>query len=378
MSTSRILLVEDHPTSRKLLAAMLKRSYEVAVAASGQEAIGLAQEHQPDMVLLDVEMPGMDGFETLNILRSGIIDPSVPCIFLTAREDSASREKGLQAGAVDYLTKPYDRHELAIKVKNHLDLYEAKKEIQKANDQMAQEMEMAYQLQRSLLPQAFPSNSRLSFSVTYKPSSKASGDFYDVVEMPDGRIAFAQVDVSGHGVRSAMIGAMFKMAFQSFVREKESPSHLLSRINDNMVTVIPDSDYLTVFYGIIDVNTLKLDYSNAAHPKPFLFRSATGDVKELFDGGTIVGAFAAMEYDQGSEVLCQGDRLLIYTDGATEARRNSDDLQLYGEARLKEVFLENLALTPGEMLNYIVKDIEKFQGNTSFEDDVSLLLISVE
>lgn len=378
MSNSRILLVEDHPTSRKLLAAMLKRSYEVILAASGQEAIGLALEHQPDMVLLDIEMPGMDGFETLDILRSGVIDPSVPCIFLTAREDSESREKGLQAGAVDYLTKPYDRHELSIKVKNHLELYAAKKEIQKANDQMAQEMEMAYQLQRSLLPQAFPSNTRISFSVAYKPSSKASGDFYDVVEMPDGRIAFAQVDVSGHGVRSAMIGAMFKMAFQSFVREKESPSQLLSRINDNMVAVIPDSDYLTVFYGIIDVKTLRLDYSNAAHPKPFLFRNDTGEVTELFDGGTIVGAFEGMDYDQGSEQLRQGDRLLIYTDGVTEARRYSDDLELYGETRLKEVFMENLGLTSEEMLNNILRDIEKFQGHASFEDDVSLLLISVE
>ena len=378
MSNSRILLVEDHPTSRKLLAAMLKRSYEVVPASSGQEAIDLALQCQPDMVLLDIEMPGMDGFETLDILRSGVIDLSVPCIFLTAREDSESREKGLQAGAVDYLTKPYDRHELAIKVKNHLDLYAAKKEIQKANDQMAQEMEMAYQLQRSLLPQAFPSDTRISFSVTYKPSSKASGDFYDVVEMPDGRIAFAQVDVSGHGVRSAMIGAMFKMAFQSFVRETESPSQLLSRINDDMVAVIPDSDYLTVFYGIIDLETLGMHYANAAHPKPFLFRKETGSIKELSEGGTIVGAFEGMDYDQGSEELCQGDRLLIYTDGVTEAGRYDDELELYGESRLKELFRDNLALTPDEMLDAILRDIEDFQGNTSFEDDVSLLLISVQ
>ncbi len=152
MSRSKVLVVEDHPVSRKMLEAMLRKTYQVISAASGKDAISLVQDVKPDLVLLDIEMPDMDGFQTLEILRRGVIDQAVPVIFLTARDDSESRDRGLEAGAVDYLTKPYDKQELSIKVKNHLALYEARKEIETKNRIMAREMEMASQLQKALLP----------------------------------------------------------------------------------------------------------------------------------------------------------------------------------------------------------------------------------
>ncbi|MFH0823605.1 MAG: SpoIIE family protein phosphatase [Pseudomonadota bacterium] len=377
MPESRILLVEDHPTSRKLLAAMLKRTYEVIPASDGIQAIQLAATHKPDLVLLDIEMPGMDGFETLEKLRGGVIDLSVPVIFITAREDSESREKGLEAGAVDYLTKPYDKQELAIKVKNHLALYQAKKEIDRTNRIMAQEMEMASQLQRSLLPQSFPPYERVEFAVAYRPTSKAGGDFYDVIEVSSGLIGFAQVDVAGHGVRSAMIGAMFKMAFQTFAKAQPSPAALLAKINDEMYRIIPAGDFLTAFYGAIDTRTMQLIFSNAAHPKPFLYRKRNREIVELYDGGTILGAFPDMEYDEGTESLESGDRILLYTDGVTEAGNNSESGEVYGEERLKETFLHHMDQAPDRLLQTILGEIEEFQGSTSFDDDVSLLMVSV-
>ncbi|MBM3302461.1 MAG: response regulator, partial [Deltaproteobacteria bacterium] len=258
MKSSRVLVVEDHPISRKLLEAMLGKKYNVISVTSGIEAIEASKREKPDLVLLDIEMPGMDGFETFETLKSEVIDQAVPVIFLTALGDPETRERGLEAGAVDYLTKPYDRHELLIKVKNHLALYEARKEIEARNRIMAREMEMASQLQGSLLPKSFPTVYGLEFAVTYKPVSRAGGDFYDVVEFPDGRIGFAVVDVSGHGVASAMIGAMFKMAFHSFAKGATSPASLLRTINDQMYNVLPDSDFLTTFYGILDLSTMTL------------------------------------------------------------------------------------------------------------------------
>jgi len=260
MKPSKVLVVEDHPISRKLLQTMLSQKYRVISASSGLEAVELSKREEPDLVLLDIDMPGMDGFQTLEILKRDIIGPAVPVIFLTAREDSSSKEKGLEAGAVDYITKPYDRHELSIKVKNHLALYEARREIEEKNRIMAREMEMASQLQSSLLPNGFPDSEHLVFSVTYRPVSTAGGDFYDIVELPDGRIVFAQVDVSGHGVASAMIGAMFKMVFQSLAALRGSPAGFLATVNDQMFSILPDSEFLTVFYGVIDPRTLDLVY----------------------------------------------------------------------------------------------------------------------
>jgi sigma-B regulation protein RsbU (phosphoserine phosphatase) len=380
MSRSKVLVVEDHPMSRRILETMLTQSYDVISTASGQEAIDKARLDPPDLILLDIEMPGLNGFETLEILKGGIIEPAVPVIFLTALEDSKSRETGLQAGAVDYITKPYDKQELRIKVKNHLALYEARKEIEIRNKVMAREMEMASQLQRSLLPEDFPTCDNVAFSALYKPVSPAGGDFYDVIELGPSRIGFAEVDVSGHGVAAAMVGAMFKMAFQSFARTTNSPAELLKVINDQMFGILPDSDFLTVFYGVINLETLELVYTNAGHPRPFLFRPSEGAFQELEIGGPLVGALSGMDYEDGRVQLEIGDRILVFTDGVTETLSDTDDNSLddfYGVDRLKQMLVNSSNCAMDEILPAILDDLVNFHGSKSFEDDITMFLVHV-
>jgi phosphoserine phosphatase RsbU/P len=380
MSRSKVLVVEDHPMSRRILETMLTQSYDVISTASGQEAIDKARLDPPDLILLDIEMPGLNGFETLEILKGGIIEQAVPVIFLTALEDSKSRETGLQAGAVDYITKPYDKQELRIKVKNHLALYEARKEIEIRNKVMAREMEMASQLQRSLLPEDFPTCDNVAFSALYKPVSPAGGDFYDVIELGPSRIGFAEVDVSGHGVAAAMVGAMFKMAFQSFARTTNSPAELLKVINDQMFGILPDSDFLTVFYGVINLETLELVYTNAGHPRPFLFRPSEGAFQELEIGGPLVGALSGMDYEDGRVQLEIGDRILVFTDGVTETLSDTDDNSLddfYGVDRLKQILVNSSNCAMDEILPGILDDLVNFHGSKSFEDDITMFLVHV-
>lgn len=377
MKPSKVLVVEDHPISRKLLQTMLGKNYLTISTSSGPEAVDISKKEKPDLVLLDIDMPGMDGFQTLEILKRDVIGPAVPVIFLTAREDSGSKEKGLEAGAVDYITKPYDRHELSIKVKNHLALYEARKEIEEKNRIMAREMQMALQLQNSLLPHGFPHSERLGFSVVYQPVSTAGGDFYDVAELADGRIAFAQVDVSGHGVASAMIGAMFKMALQSLADLRGSPAGFLSTINNQMFSVLPDSEFLTVFYGVIDPHTLEMVYANAGHPIPFLHRGAGDRVDHLSHGGPLIGAFPNMDYDEGRIQTTAGDTILVFTDGVTETHVKEIPDEFYGEDRLQRIFLDSLRLEHDDILPNIMADLEGFRGRTDFDDDITLLLISI-
>jgi serine phosphatase RsbU (regulator of sigma subunit) len=377
MSRSKVLVVEDHPVSRKMLEAMLRKNYQVISAASGKDAISLVEDVKPDLVLLDIEMPDMDGFQTLEILRRGVIDQAVPVIFLTARDDSESRDRGLEAGAVDYLTKPYDKQELSIKVKNHLALYEARKEIETKNRIMAREMEMASQLQKALLPALLPSDAHLDFAVVYQPVSEAGGDFYDLIALPDGPIGFVQVDVSGHGVASAMIGAMFKMVFHSVSLRTNSPSALLAAINDQLFDVLPDSDFLTVFYGVLNPATLEFVFSNAGHPMPFLYRRSLGEIEELSSGGPLIGAFPGMQYDEGITRLQQGDKILVYTDGVTETTRSGSTGEMYGVDRLKRVLLDRIDSNCAAILQGIMSDLEAFGGSAVFEDDISMLLIAV-
>lgn len=378
MIASKVLVAEDHPMSRRMLEAFLRVKYSVVTAASGKEAVEVCRNEKPDLVLLDVEMPDLDGFGTLEILKRGIIDEAVPVIFLTARDDPESKERGLEAGAVDYITKPYDKQELSIKVKNHLALYEARKEIEKRNSIMAREMETASQLQSLLLPQEHPKTEKLHFSSFYRPYSAAGGDFYDFISVTPSKLGFVQVDVSGHGVASAMIGAMFKMAFQSFARGKESPGELLSMINDEMFRVLPDSDFLTVFYGIIDTESLELIFTNAGHPRPILLRASCGEIEELSIGGMLVGAFPGAEYEEGIVKLASKDRLLVFTDGVTEVFADNDLDKSYGEERLKQLFTRSGNMPPDDVLVSIVEDLERFKGTSSFEDDITLLGLSVK
>jgi phosphoserine phosphatase RsbU/P len=378
MDVPKILVAEDHPMSRRMLEAILGSTYCVITACSGAQAVELARTENPDIVLLDVEMPDMDGFQTLEILKGEVIDQAVPVIFLTARTDSESKEKGLAAGAVDYITKPYERTELSIKVKNHLALYEARKEIEERNRIMAREMEMASQLQSLLLPQEFPMADKLDIFCIYEPLSAAGGDFYDFIELSKSTFGFVQVDVSGHGVAAAMIGAMFKMAFQSLAPTTPSPAKLLALLNDTMYRVLPDSDFLTVFYGIINSDSLEMVYTNAGHPRPLLHRLTIGDIVELSTGGMLVGAFPGAEYDEGWVRLASQDRLLIFTDGVTETFKNGFMGEPYGEARLKRVLKNASPGEPKEVLPRLVEDLDRFSGKSSFADDISVLLISIK
>ncbi len=354
------------------------RRYGVVCVSCGEDALVAARENPPDLVLLDIELPDMDGFEIMAALRHGIVDEAVPVIFLTGREDSFSREKGLEAGAVDYIIKPYDRQELSIKVKNHLALYKARKEIERRNRSLAREIETASQLQNSLLPHYFPETDALHFAVYYKPVSRAGGDFYDVVTLDERTVAAAVVDVSGHGVASAMIGAMFKMCFHSFARTGMSPAELLFIINNEMVRILPESDFLTVFYCIIDIETLDMTYCNAGHPRPLLYRRDTGVINEPSEGGPLLGAFPNLEYENGVTRMQPGDKLLIFTDGVSEATRADNPNEFYGVERLREVFRRHVSLPPQETLDRIVESLMEFSDGEEFDDDISLMLISAE
>ena len=145
-----------------------------------------------------------------------------------------------------------------------------------------------------------------------------------------------------------------------------------------MCSLLPDCDFLSVFYGVINRKTLQLAYTNAGHPRPFLYRKESDDVILLKDGGPLVGAFPDMAFDAGILQLLPGDRMLLFTDGITEASRSGEPRELYGQDRLKHSFAEGIRFSPSDAMEAITADLEAFRGGTTFEDDISLLMISVE
>jgi sigma-B regulation protein RsbU (phosphoserine phosphatase) len=153
---------------------------------------------------------------------------------------------------------------------------------------------------------------------------------------------------------------------------------LLALLNNALFQLLPDSDFLTVFYGIIDTNSLELIFTNAGHPRPFLYRNLECCVEELAVGGPLIGAFPNMAYDEENIQLAPGDGILVFTDGVTEAEKISSSDIFYGENRLSRVFLESCCLESSEILRVIMNDLEEFRGDTMFDDDVSMMLASVK
>ncbi len=166
---------------------------------------------------------------------------------------------------------------------------------------------------------------------------------------------------------------MFKMAFQSLVSEGHSPSKLLTLLNRQFVNIIPEDDFLTVFYGVIDPAAMRLTYSNAGHPKPLLCKARGREIVELGTGGTIIGAFPGMHFEEAHEDLEPCDRLLVYTDGLTETCSDRSRFDFYGESRLKEVFRSSSYLDETTVLRRILDDVTAFHGNAQGDSVLACL-----
>jgi phosphoserine phosphatase RsbU/P len=230
------------------------------------------------------------------------------------------------------------------------------------------ELEIARNIQRSILPEDVPQAEGLEIAVRYVPMTQVAGDFYDFIKLPDGRLGVLIADVSGHGVPAALIASMLKMAFVSHASAANDPAEMLTKLNGALCGHF-SSHFVTAVYALIDVSQGTMSYSAAAHP-PVLIRRSDGRVEELSENGLMLGAFGFAEYKNGSTQLQPGDQVLLYTDGLLEGSNLTDEE--FGIERLKECFDGGATLS-----------IEKLFANTSAwtikvpqQDDLTAVVIS--
>jgi len=196
------------------------------------------------------------------------------------------------------------------------------------------ELEIARKIQLSILPEKVPETKGLEVAVRYVPMTQVAGDFYDFIELPDGRLGVLVADVSGHGVPAALIASMLKMAFVSHAPAAADPAEMLAKLNGALYGHF-SSHFVTAVYAVIDAKAGKMVYSGAAHP-PVLVRRGDGKVDELSENGLMLGAFDFAQYTNASTVLGEGDQVLLYTDGLAEGSNAADEE--FGIERLKQCF----------------------------------------
>jgi sigma-B regulation protein RsbU (phosphoserine phosphatase) len=378
MVKESILLVDDNPTNLQMLFQLLEKSVgcKLLVAKSGETALTIARRTQPDLILLDIMMPGIDGFEVCRRLKADPATRPIPVIFLSALDETADKVKGLQLGAVDYVSKPFQAEEVIARVNTHLTIHRLNREVQEQRDQLEHELKVVSKLQRELLPEGLPALRGLRLAVHYDTSRYAGGDYYDVVELPDGRCGLLVADSEGHSAPATVMMAMTCALFRSCPDLHDQPDKVLDFINTNLCKVNKKS-FVSALYAVYDNNRRTLRVARAGHPVPILFRPAEGKARQLPCDGVFMMGFDPYHQVPVTDIRLEpGDRVLLYTDGVSE--RFNTDKQPYGEERLCRQIERPDADGPAAVISGIMQDLEDFSAGRPADDDQTLVMAFIE
>ncbi|MBW2582891.1 MAG: SpoIIE family protein phosphatase, partial [Deltaproteobacteria bacterium] len=319
-ATESILLVDDNPTNLQVLFQTLDGvGCKLLIAKNGEMAISIAGKALPDLILLDIMMPGIDGYEVCRQLKSNAATSDIPVIFLSALGDTEDKVKGLQLGAVDYITKPFQPDEVIARVNTHLTIHRLKREVESQKDQLEHELEVVSAVQRKLLPKQLPVIDGFKLAVHYETSRYAGGDYYDIIELPDNCWGFLIADAEGHSAPAAVLMAMTCALFRSYPGSASDPAEVLHYLNEHLCKVA-DPSFMTALYAYYDANAQTVRMARAGHPLPMIFRHSDKKAIELPCPGVYPLGIEPYEIEipVTETKLEPGDRFLIYTDGLTE------------------------------------------------------------
>ena len=312
-------------------------------------------------------MPDIDGYEVCRQLKADAATQEIPIIFLSALSDTEDKVKGLDLGAVDYISKPFQPDEVIARVNTHLTIDRLRREVQTQKDALENELETVAQLQLTLLPRKLPDINNLALGVYYATSRYAGGDYYDIIQLPDNRWGFLIADAEGHSARAAVSMAMTCTLFRSLPGPSDDPAQVLQYVNKHLCEVIGNS-FVTALFALYDPATRKVQMARGGHPPPILYRPTTGEAKPV--ESKTVFPMGIDQYDQIPVTefeLAAGDRLLFYTDGLTEQHNTNGEL--YGENRLCEKLASLDSDDPQVIAEAIKDDVARFSAGLPVEDD---------
>lgn len=400
-STPNIMVVDDTPSAASLLENILrKRGCQVSSFFRGRMALAAAAIKPPDLILLDITMPEMDGYEVCECLKADAKTREIPVIFISALNEVMDKVKAFGCGGVDYVTKPFQHREVCARVQTHLELQRQKRKLQESHSQlrhkhqqMQADLDLAREIQMGLLPRQFPTFphdvpehlSALTFCGHYQPAASLGGDFYQVMALSNSTAGVLICDVMGHGVRAALVTGMIRGLVEELCNPASNiasdPGGMMTRINRSLLDILQQAHttlFVTAFYLVADVARGYIRYSNAGHPCPFLVRRSQSVVELVHDnhrGGPILGMFEDAVFPSCEQPITDGDLVLLFTDGVFEVE--NPDGQIYGEERLLEAVGKHQHLPAKKLLGEIVDGIQQFSLPGGFVDDVCLVGMEV-
>lgn len=379
-AASTILIVDDAKLNRELLRLHLsKHGYRFLSAVDGREAMEvLAQHPEVDLILLDLMMPGMNGFEFLD-WRSGQAEAqAIPVIVNSSLDDFDSIARALNMDTYDYFTKPLSRHDLEVvlplKMHNAVNTRRLMAETRRQNELMLRELEMAARYQQFLLPRQVDVRSA-KVAYLFQPCRGVGGDYFDFLELPGGQEAFVMADVAGHGVASAMTASIVKALWPGLLAKSASPAQAFHQLNADLLRLTQEDVFVTAFGAVYDPARRALTWSLAGHPPPLFFPLGQDPV-DLNMRSVFLGIFEndnpLVQFADEGLLVQPGDRLLLYTDGLTEAPGSQGGM--YGLDRVRELVVAHRSEDVNSLREIIWEDLNAFtQGE--FPDDVAYIIV---
>jgi sigma-B regulation protein RsbU (phosphoserine phosphatase) len=389
-----IVIIDDDDMINEVLSVILGEFYEVHGFLDAEAALSKDVIAGCDVIITDVNLPGMDGIELLEKVRG--IDANLPVIVITGFNDIDIAISALKKGAFDFILKPFKNDQILISVEKALErrrllnenikLMEALKaknrelellneKIRARNLEIENELEIASNLQRCLFPAALPSIGGLDIFLEYRPVEKITGDFFDFQLYDDRSFSFIFADVSGHGVPAALYSAMVKTAIGMFVKRGVSPSQSMKDMNVFLIQSQKELsyNYVTIFFGYFDLAAGALTYCNAGIPAPALLKRG-GDIEMLESNGTFVGIFEKSTYAERTVAFEKGDSIIFYTDGAFECA-DADD-RIMGHPYFLECLSGMKSSPMPEVVSGLYGCIERYCGMRRHVDDITILGMS--
>jgi serine phosphatase RsbU (regulator of sigma subunit) len=394
---ARILVVDDKEVNILLLERMLRGAGYVSIESTTDpnQVCELHRKNRYDLILLDLQMPGMDGFQVMEGLKEIEEGGYLPVLVVTAQPQH--KLHALQAGAKDFVSKPFDLAELRARVHNILEVrllhletknyskvleatvreLEASREVIRLKTleerkQREQELALAQETQESLLPRSLPQFENFRIHAFNKPTRYVGGDFYDFLTLSSGEWVGVLADVSGKGMPAALLSSMVLGALSMEFRSRPQPQEVLNRVNHLLYEKSLPSQFVTLFLVLLDAQGMG-QFISAGHNPAYLFRSATGTIEELFPDAFVLGMFDSASYQSRTLHLDKGDILVVYSDGLTDAQNQQEEM--FEEERLLKIIQQEAPSGSHALEQKLLQAIEEFTQDVPQNDDITFVVV---
>lgn len=381
----RTLIADDQPDVLTALRLLLKSAGHQTEAVSSPAAVLEAVKRSKfDVVLMDLNYArdttsGREGLDLISRIQA--VDSALPIVVMTAWGNVDLAVETMRRGVRDFVQKPWENSRLLHTLRKQIEHGRAKRSVQRrlakgrlTDNHLKFELAEAREIQENLLPKSLPTVAGFELAMAWQPAATIGGDYIGAFQLDQHRTALCVADVVGKGLPAALLMSNLQAALKSSALENVSPRELCAQLNRVMYANTPLHKFITMFYGVLDTRSGALRFTNAGHNPPLLVRQ-NGDCVRLEDGGRVIGAFYDTLYMQGEVELRSGDRLLLFTDGVTEAINSCSDQ--FGEEPLIELLRQRQHRTAMQLQESVLETVREFCGN-NFHDDAALMVVVAE